>query len=326
MRAGALGLVLLALASCRDAEHVSGTAILIRVDLVAVNADQLRYTGTDAAQVVFGPEVRPSMPAGTLPGTTTVRVLLNDALAGHTLNIAVEALSAGAPVSQSSAIVGVELGVEREVTVVIGAASDGGACSGCAGCCSGASCLSPSAAACGLNGSPCVVCDAQVADNCGADGLCRCGVAASCSPIAGADTCSAGVCGCGSGPSCAAGLECLSRSCQCTAASCNGCCSGGACVATRSASACAPSGMACADCGIRADGCSAAGICECGGRTVCNTGERCEAGSCVCDACPGCCTSGNRCAAGTSKMTCGLDGGTCQSCGGGMQCNNGVCG
>ena len=93
----------------------------------------------------------------------------------------VDALSAGNPVASGSNFVGVELGIEREVTIVLGAASDGG-CTGCNGCCGASGCLAASPTSCGLNGSTCVVCTSMGADTCGSDGQCHCGGGPVCHP------------------------------------------------------------------------------------------------------------------------------------------------
>ncbi|MBN8613960.1 MAG: hypothetical protein J0L92_25410, partial [Deltaproteobacteria bacterium] len=138
-----------------------------------------------------------------------------------------------------------------------------------AGCCDGASCRLRSRATCGAAGASCVACDPTLAETCTADGACACG----------------------SGPSCRPGQRCASGRCVCDPRSCpEGCCAGDLCEPI-AATSCGRGGGSCTSCDPTvADGCSG-GRCSCGGGAACAAGQRCEWGSCVCDAaaCAGCC-------------------------------------
>ncbi len=81
----------------------------------------------------------------------------------------------------------------------------------------------------------------------------------------------------------------------CSATCTTGCCSGTTCT-TPSVTACGAPGQACQACGQRADGCTPAGVCTCGGGQLCAAGQECFGGACVCDknACAGCCVN-NQC-------------------------------
>jgi hypothetical protein len=59
------------------------------------------------------------------------------------------------------------------------------------GCCSGGLCYDPVLAHCGIGGVTCVACDPARADNCAADGSCRCGARSVCT---GTRICAAGRC------------------------------------------------------------------------------------------------------------------------------------
>src|SRR5262249_32672565 len=119
------------------------------------------------------------------------------------------------------------------------------------GCCQGDQCTTPGLASCGLGGATCIDCVGMLAHRCTA-GACRCGANASCDP----------------------GQRCASVSgiptCVCDGASCpGGCCAGGTCYAA-TISSCGIAGNACVVCDtLTTDGCSASGICTCGGGAPC---------------------------------------------------------
>ena len=128
------------------------------------------------------------------------------------------------------------------------------------GCCSGGACVSPAFASCGLGGAACVACNLAQAD--------------SCSPVTGA-------CRCGNSAPCGAGSRCASGACVCDAQSCaGGCCANGVCKPA-SLAACGTQGGTCVACDpVRADACSAAGVCACGATDACQMGSRCAGGAC----------------------------------------------
>jgi hypothetical protein len=133
---------------------------------------------------------------------------------------------------------------------------------------------------------------------------------------------------CGDGAPCAAGLECLQRSCQCTSASCSGCCLGGWCQVGTAAATCGTRGLSCVDCrAVLTDRCRSSGTCGCGSGGACSAGQICNAGVCQCNpaTCAGCC-KGTTCEAGTSRRECGKSGAACVSCSGeSSDCEQGVC-
>ena len=87
--------------------------------------------------------------------------------------------------------------------------------------------------------------------------------------------------GCGTG--CATGQRCVAGACVCDGTSCTaGCCSGTTCMTPPSASFCGTGGNVCSGCpAMKADGCSAAGQCQCGGGPACTTSKKCMAGACM---------------------------------------------
>lgn len=99
---------------------------------------------------------------------------------------------------------------------------DGGSCScnpgTCGGCCSGATCATPSFTRCGADGGACVACNPMRANQCNA-GQCACGASPQCGPdeqcIGGACCPAASACGsscCGAGEACFQGVCCPSTS------------------------------------------------------------------------------------------------------------------
>ncbi|MBZ5637609.1 MAG: hypothetical protein LAO51_02510 [Acidobacteriia bacterium] len=171
------------------------------------------------------------------------------------------------------------------------------------GCCSGTTCATPSASACGIGGVGCVNCG-MVADSC-VDGVCRCD----------------------GGSACGAGQQCVNGACACSATSCPaGCCSGTTCTAPPDPSACGIGGAACIDCGLTGDAC-VGGVCHCDGGSACGSGQRCFNGTCICDpiSCPLGCCSGTTCTT-PSASACGIGGVACLDCGmTADSCVNGVC-
>lgn len=163
-----------------------------------------------------------------------------------------------------------------------------------AGCCDGTQCVVRSLTSCGIAGSTCTSCDSALADNCGSDGVCRCGGSAPCEMT---QRCEAGVC-------------------VCDATTCpNGCCDGNTCEVP-GVSTCGRAGAACTDCSqLRADTCSATGECLCGAGAPCGPSQKCVGGTCVCDpaTCAGCC-DGAQCLPGNLATSCGVNGATCTAC------------
>lgn len=132
---------------------------------------------------------------------------------------------------------------------------------GCDGCCAGSMCISPATIMqCGSGGDSCQACD----------------------PIT-ADSCVGGVCGCGVGAACDLGQHCVGGLCECDEVSCpSGCCQGNTCQ-PRAVETCGVMGDMCTNCtagGGRADGCSPAGECTCGGGPACSPPLRCNGGAC----------------------------------------------
>ncbi|HEY1088023.1 MAG TPA: hypothetical protein VGE37_10020, partial [Archangium sp.] len=76
----ALAFTLLALAGCRDVARLHGTAVVVSVETGGLEVDQLRYGGSVDDVATFGPALRPETPGELLAATTSVRVLLSDAL------------------------------------------------------------------------------------------------------------------------------------------------------------------------------------------------------------------------------------------------------
>ncbi len=171
-----------------------------------------------------------------------------------------------------------------------------GACGACVtsctdGCCAGPECVQQGAedgdpTTCGsITGGACIDCGI-VADRCSGAGECECGPG---------------------GAVCASGQQCLNEVCQCTTASCAGCCDDvtKTCVPASTGDPMTCNGTAgdsCQDCGMSADTCSDAGVCECGGEPACDGGRICDEGTCVlpggCTAttCPnGCCNAAGAC-------------------------------
>lgn len=220
----------LLLASC-DASHLNGTALLITAHAGGTALQQLRYQALDEQGVfTFGPEVRPEVAAGRQPSVTAVRVLLPDSADGQVLEVLVEGLSGQAVLLEGRALVRVEQGLEVAVTIALTAPASG--CAACGGCCSPAgTCLSATAAACGVGGAACVSCDPRVADTCGVDGTCGCGAQ--------------------QGP-CGAGSRCSGGACVCDPTTCAGCCGAtGECLSGDSRWSCGQGGVTCAACDRR---------------------------------------------------------------------------
>ena len=178
----------------------------------------------------------------------------------------------------------------------------GGVCESCSattcadGCCSGNTCYDSSPATCGMGGAACTSCTRPETDGCSADGTCLCGTS----------------------PACGSGQRCVDGACVCDAVSCpDGCCAGDRCASTLTVDECGTSGEACIACdALTANTCTTAGQCRCGSRRPCLEGQRCRAGTCVCDAgsCPeGCCLD-NLCISPPVMAACGLSGAICAPC------------
>jgi hypothetical protein len=95
----------------------------------------------------------------------------------------------------------------------------------------------------------------------------------------------------------------------CSPADCLGCCLGGACMPGNETQACGTGGVLCA---------------------VCQSGEGCQGGSCVPEACgpttcPGCCDSSGQCQSGGTEAACGSGGADCAACTGTDLCIQGGC-
>lgn len=154
------------------------------------------------------------------------------------------------------------------------------------GCCLNNQCSLVGFHSCGPRGDTCLACDDNRADNCGMSGACRCGTSGACT----------------------AGQLCQRGVCECYAATCAGCCDGALC-RDRSVDHCGVGGSICLPCdGVKADGCSTAGVCRCGNGPPCGAFKACVNGNCVCDEarCPGCC-EGRVCTLSTI-LTCGVGG------------------
>lgn len=82
------------------------------------------------------------------------------------------------------------------------------------------------------------------------------------------------------------------------------------------------SGWSCMHTGVGPSQCESG----CGGGPTCDAGQRCLGGECVCDnvSCEGCCR-GTMCLPGDSSTACGTGGLTCNECGAGDTCDDGVC-
>lgn len=96
---------------------------------------------------------------------------------------------------------------------------------------------------------------------------------------------------------------------------CAGCCDRGVCIDPPTPARCGVGGAMCRACDEVADGCDATGVCVCGSGPACFAGQRCAAGTCVCDAtsCPSGCCDGNVCLPSTD-VTCGVAGDACRDC------------
>jgi hypothetical protein len=117
---------------CRDPHRLSGTALFITADwdagVLAVN--QLRFTGTNGTQTIFGPALRPE-DAGelALSPPETVRVLLPESLNNVPVNVEVDGLWSGREDSSGIELADIVQGFESDVSVVlqrIDAGADGG--------------------------------------------------------------------------------------------------------------------------------------------------------------------------------------------------------
>lgn len=188
---------------------------------------------------------------------------------------------------------------------------DGTSCpSGCCG--GGATCTTPSTAACGKGGTSCLACDTTKADQC-LNGACSCGP---------------------SGSPCGPGLVCIGNVCTCSGASgCNGCCSNAkTCEGTLAfPTKCRGSANSCVACNsLTTDGCAAAtGACACGNNPPCGAGQQCVGGQCKCTStscASGCCGPNETCVSPPTDTSCGTAGNACMACTGNTdRCTSGQC-
>lgn len=112
-------LLVLALVACGPPE----TAVRVRVELApGVVAQQLRFTGTSGGTVVFGPELRPEVPAGTLQSGGELLVLLPDRLDQRELVCGVGAMSGAQLVAWNQSTVRIHRGAEQECVVTLSSA------------------------------------------------------------------------------------------------------------------------------------------------------------------------------------------------------------
>ncbi len=120
--------------------------------------------------------------------------------------------------------------------------------------------------------------------------------------------------------------NCTGGACSDCPANCpDGCCSGETCYAPGLFN-CGTGGRACIVCDpVASDGCTAQGVCSCGGGPDCAPGQHCQNGTCTCDAvsCPNGCCRNNLCespasnpdAGSTAALSlCGTGGRTCVAC------------
>jgi hypothetical protein len=323
------GLLLIAVASCRDPASGAGTALYVTITYdgtVTQLPTQFSFSAQDttASRTVFSGYLDPSPPAAagiTGPATVLLELSNHPEAVGDAVVVHVDGL-VGANVvgSGNSQPVTVKKGLTVQVAVTIGvsgagdAGHDGGAdggtdgggdagpgCSGCTTCCSVGTCL-PAASvgfhACGADGGQCFACSAQSADGCNTD---------------------SGTCSCGGGPACTQTTDtCLGAA---------------GCVCGDAGSACRPNEL-CQN-----------GSCHCGSGPTCGSGTACDSlGQCICSGdagcTTGCCVRGvgggnDTCGNGTTNTSCGKGGVDCQDCtaGGGTcsaqqvctSCNAGNC-
>ncbi|MBN2494943.1 MAG: hypothetical protein JXR96_10165, partial [Deltaproteobacteria bacterium] len=173
--------------------------------------------------------------------------------------------------------------------------SAGGVCDSCnadncgSGCCEGSHCHeTPSLEHCGLNADPCVDCNTPYADNCGTDGVCRCG----------------------QNDACVEGQKCDTElgECVCDPDLCEGCCNGPDCLPGTTNNDCGLGGVECLRCkDIPA---------------TCVDGECVD---CTADTCSEGCCRDNQCEPGSAKLACGIGGEECVRCLGRDECIERVC-
>lgn len=293
--------------SCGPVKTDGPTAIVVKVLLNEGRGSRILYiTGVDDTPVdVFSGQYRPEQPSPMqLPTGQSVRILLDDSLAGTPINITVVGLDVdNVPIEANTARVTPVLRQETMVTVKLtlytqpdggmgggvgGGTGGGGGSTNCqcsTGCCDGTGQCAEVDAGRGSH----VVFVGPVGAAC--QSVC---------PLLASDHYSADAgCGCGTGPSCGTGLRCEQGRCRCDSTSnCNGCCT--------SSTTCVPSAQ------------------NIGSPTQCGAGgqqcEACSSGVCtVSGTCGSCSTASDKCCSGASTTdtgfpTCRRNDGACQSC------------
>lgn len=219
--------------ACSDVSKANGTALFVRNDVRGVDGGtHLSLVGREGTQTIFGPSILPEDIDGghlaPLEGVPTVRVLLNDEWAGHSVIIHGELYAdAGIIGVADSAPIDVVKGEEVDANLVFAAPPVTGVpCAGCTGCCQGDMCMEATVDHCGSLGQACFACDKNTSNVCQQD-----------------------ACGCGSGPACGSGLKCILGFCVCSKDTCpGGCCMNNQCMAGTGDTACGSKGALCQDC------------------------------------------------------------------------------
>jgi hypothetical protein len=250
---------------------------------------------------VFPTSQRPESTPASFGAPQSVRILLNDSIAGIPIELSVIGINAeGEPVEAAtqtvSAVARREVAIRvtlSPLTQVDGGVGDAGfrfdaggiPCSCATGCCDGRGQCAPTRLLVPSPGGELAVLPTGAA-----------GTFCSVCPPGKADTVVGGQCRCGTAATCGAGLRCVSGQCKCDGFSgCEGCCSsnGSSCEAGRTALVCGNAGNACGTC---SEPCTSRGVC----------GFNCPAA-------PGsCCTAATTVSA--KWPTCARLGLSCQSC------------
>lgn len=122
MRAVRFALFALFVASaCGDARSAAGTGIYLEVSLPEdTDVDQLRVTAQVLGGAFFAPLLLPETATmNPLAGAQTVRLDFDDALAGAIVELEVEGLWRGEPVTTGTAAARLEDGVEVDAFVLL---------------------------------------------------------------------------------------------------------------------------------------------------------------------------------------------------------------
>lgn len=329
MRGAAAAACALLCAACScDPLEQNGTAVRVRVDIEAeIDVTQLRFSLTHDGGALFQPVVRPETAGARLASGGSLLVLVDDTLAGQTVDCSVTGLSSGEAVAEANGSAVVVRGREVPCPVSL---LPGESCgpANCTGCCANGTCVGGTDnAACGASGASCFACDVGqhcVAGGCACDvtscgGCCSgnvcldggaplaCGKGGlQCASCASGQTCDDGVCGCDGG---ACGGGCSPSTCA------SGCCSGDMCLGSGVAS-CGLGAALCVDCRTSLSDTCLNGSCSCGGDGgMCPSTQHCVGGACVCDSsvCPSGCCSNGACVSATAAA-CGAGGHACTDC------------